>query len=140
MCFSRIPRVLPEVFVCDLVDILTKELFGGIFEDVFQEALRASALISYQLSISRFSQSAFRTQVKDYVTMGFYESTFTSLLKVVHSQFMWLAIREALEKSRRDVARAFTGLAVFLIGCMKLVNMKQITCTLTRTPLYSNNQ
>lgn len=83
MCFSRIPRGLPEVFVCDLVDILTKELFGGIFEDVFQEALRASALISHQLSISRFSQSAFRAQVKDYVTMGFYESTFTSLFKVI---------------------------------------------------------
>lgn len=55
MCFSRIPRGSPEVFICDLVDILTKELFGGMFENVFQEALRASALMSHQHSISTFS-------------------------------------------------------------------------------------
>lgn len=70
MCFSRIPRGSPEVFVCDLVDILTKELFRGMFEDVFQEALRASALMSLQHTIFRFSQSAIRKRVKHYVIMG----------------------------------------------------------------------
>lgn len=66
--FSRVSCGSPEVFVCDLVDILTKQLFGGMLEDVFQEALRASALMSHQRSVSRFPQSAFGTQVRDYVT------------------------------------------------------------------------
>lgn len=37
----------PVVLVCDLMNIQTKELFGGMLEDMFQEALRHSALMSH---------------------------------------------------------------------------------------------
>ena len=38
--------VLPEGLVGDLVDLQTEQLLSGVFEDVLQEALRASALVS----------------------------------------------------------------------------------------------
>lgn len=37
----------PVVLICDLMNIQTKELFGGMFENMFQEALRHSTRVSH---------------------------------------------------------------------------------------------
>lgn len=48
----------PEVFIRNLMDIQTKELFGSVFENVLKEAFRASALVPRQGHISSLSQPA----------------------------------------------------------------------------------
>lgn len=59
-------QVSPEVLVCDLMDVQTKEFLGCVFEDVFQEALRASALVSHQLHFSTLSQPGEKTTTNIY--------------------------------------------------------------------------
>jgi len=51
----------PEGLVGDLVDVQSKELLGGAFEDVLQEALRAAALVPHQRRVPGLSQPAATT-------------------------------------------------------------------------------
>ena len=46
----------PEALVGDLMDVQTKELFGGMFEHMLQEPFRASALVPHQLPLPCLSQ------------------------------------------------------------------------------------
>lgn len=48
----------PEGLVCDLMDVQTKELFGSVFEHVFQEALWTAAFVPHQSHVSSLSQPA----------------------------------------------------------------------------------
>lgn len=49
-------RLSPEGLICDLLDIHTKEFFSSVFEHVFQETFRASAVMSHQRHVSTLSQ------------------------------------------------------------------------------------
>lgn len=49
------------------MDVQTKELFGSMFEDVFQKALRTSALVPHQRHVFSLSQPAVTVQSAYYV-------------------------------------------------------------------------
>ena len=46
----------PEGFICDLMDIQTKEFFGSMFEHVFQETFRTSSLVPPKRYVSSLSK------------------------------------------------------------------------------------
>lgn len=62
LCPSHPSCNLPESLVCDLLYIQTKQFRSSIFEDVFQEALRSSALVSHQGWIPRLTQANMETK------------------------------------------------------------------------------
>lgn len=52
------------------MDVETKELFGSMFEDVLQEAFRASALVPHQSNVSSLSKPAVTVRETLTVTSG----------------------------------------------------------------------